>query len=83
MSTKEKLIERFRRLPNDFTFNELVQLFGFFGYELYSKGITSGSRVLFKKGDSCYRTHRPHPQSTVRKAALRDVYMFLIINGLI
>lgn len=83
MSTREKLIERFCRFPSDFTFNELVQLFGCFGYELYNKGITSGSRVLFKKGDSCYLTHRPHPHNTVRKAALKDVYMFLLINGLL
>ena len=32
MSTKEKLIERFKRLPSDFTFEELVRLLSFYGY---------------------------------------------------
>ena len=30
MSTKEKLIERFKNHPKDFTWDELVRLFGLF-----------------------------------------------------
>ena len=33
MSTKEKLIKRFMRQPKDFTWDELVRLFGIFGFE--------------------------------------------------
>ena len=48
MGTKEKLIERFRSLPTDFTFDEMEKLLGYFGYERSNKGKTSGSRVIFK-----------------------------------
>ena len=51
MSTKEKLKRRLKRLPNDFTFDELVSLMAYFGYSLSNKGKTSGSRVGFVKGD--------------------------------
>ena len=74
MSTKEKLIERFKRLPSDFTFEELVRLFGFFGYELDNKGISSGSRVVFRKGNDCILLHRPHPANTVKKGTIKGIY---------
>jgi len=38
MGTKEKLIERFRHLPKDFTFEETVKLLGVFGYDVHNKG---------------------------------------------
>lgn len=54
MGTKEKLIERFKLQPNDFTWDELVRLFSILGYETDNKGKTSGSRVIFYKGESTY-----------------------------
>lgn len=42
MGSKEKLIERFKRLPNDFTFDEMERLLSIFGYEKSNKGKTSG-----------------------------------------
>ena len=47
MSKSDKLIERFKTLPKDFTFEEMVKLLSIFGYELENKGRTSGSRVEF------------------------------------
>ena len=83
MSTKEKLLERFRRLPGDFTFDELIRLFNIFGFELDNKGRTSGSRVLFYKNEECFAMHRPHPGNIVRKAVLKEVYNYLYIKGLL
>ena len=48
MSSKEKLIERFKKLPKDFTFEETVKLLSIFGYQVHNKGATSGSRIRFK-----------------------------------
>ena len=42
MGTKEKLIERFVRLPKDFTFEETVTLLRYLGYVQHNKGATSG-----------------------------------------
>lgn len=83
MGTKEKLILRFKALPNDFTWTELVRLFGMFGYEINNKGKTSGPRVIFKKEESAYAAHKPHPGSIVKPYVMRQVYEFLKNNGLI
>jgi len=45
MGTKEKLVDRFKSLPNNFTFEELIRLFRLFGFEIGSKEKTADSRV--------------------------------------
>lgn len=52
MTSKDKLIDRFKSLPKDFTFEELVKLLGLFGFEQSNKGKTSGSRVRFMNMDN-------------------------------
>ncbi len=74
MSTKEKLKRRLKRLPNDFTFDELVSLMAYFGYSLSNKGKTSGSRVGFVKGDEKIIIHKPHPGNLMNAGALKNVY---------
>ena len=37
MGTKEKLIERFKSLPANFTFEEMERLLSIFGYETSSR----------------------------------------------
>lgn len=83
MSTKEKLIERFRSLPNDFTFDELTRLFKLCGFEIDNKGKTSGSRVRFRNKDTCYTCHKPHPGNIVKKAVLADINAYLFLKGLL
>lgn len=46
MGSKEKLIERFKKLPKDFTFEETLSLLGYFGYAKHNKGATSGSAFV-------------------------------------
>ena len=62
MSTKEKLITRFKTLPKDFLFEELVRLLSGLGYEISNKGKTSGSRVRFlnKEKQLIIDIHKPH-----------------------
>ena len=45
MGTKEKLRERFLKMPSDFTFEEMQRLLEGYGYEKGNKGRTSGSRA--------------------------------------
>ena len=77
MSTKEKLIERFKTIPSDFTFDELLRLFNAFGFTVNNKGATSGSRVRLEKGTDFFNLHRPHPGNVVKQSALRSVYHYL------
>jgi hypothetical protein len=82
MGTKEKLIERLRRKPKDFTFDEAVTVLGFFGYSLHNKGTTSGSRVLFAApGRTPIMLHKPHPQKVLKSYAVEHLLEKLILNG--
>jgi hypothetical protein len=84
MSRNEKIIERFKTLPKDFTFEEIERLLILFGYEKSNKGKTSGSRVMFKKdGSAPILLHKPHPGNILKYYALKQVYDILKNEGLI
>ena len=83
MSTKDKLIERFKRNPKDFTWQELVRLLGIFGFEIDNKGKTSGSRSVFVKDDDEIEVHKPHPSNVIKEYVMKKVLKFLIDKELI
>ena len=83
MGTRDKLIQRFKSQPKDFTWDELVRLFSGLGYEIDNKGKTSGSRVVFMKNESTYTAHKPHPGSVVKGYVMKQVLDFLTKNNLI
>jgi hypothetical protein len=76
MSTRDKLIERFKSLPSDFTWDELVRLFGLLGYSPDNKGKTSGSRVVFKQDEEFYILHKPHPKNIICKAEMKRLLKY-------
>ena len=82
MGTKEKLIERLKHLPKDFTFDEAERLLTLFGYVKSNKGKTSGSRVLFYKEERIpVFLHKPHPNKEMRGYAVKQLLSELINNG--
>jgi hypothetical protein len=85
MGTKEKLIERFRRQPKDFTFEELIRLFRVLGFEISQKGKTSGSRIEFvnSEKDISYGAHKPPPDSAIKGYVMKQILEFLTSNQLI
>lgn len=85
MGRKEKLIERFCRLPKDFTYEETLTLMKGFGYEEHTKGATSGSRIRFKnEATGAYvDIHRPHPGSIMKAWMMKTIHEHLRINGYI
>jgi len=85
MSTRDKLVKRFRTLPKDFTFDEMTRLFAAFGFEVDNKGGTSGSRLALvnKSKGLSYNMHRPHPDSAIKMYVMRQVMEFMVENGLI
>ena len=75
MVIKEKLIERFKVLPSDFTFDELEKLLKVFGYEKSNKGKTSGSRVIYKNANKRpIMIHKPHPGNIIKEYAMKQIY---------
>jgi hypothetical protein len=85
MGKREKLIERFMRLPKDFTFEEVETLMSYFGYQKHNKGATSGSRIRFfnQETNSFIDLHRPHPGSIMKGWMMKTLYLHLKENGLI
>lgn len=79
MSTKNKLIDRFKKAPKDFTFDELVRLFDCWGFALDDKGKTSGSRANFwhQEFGLSFGVHRPHPSKIIKQATLKQIKIFL------
>ena len=85
MSAKDKLIERFRQLPKDFTFDELKRLLAGYGFEMSNKGKTSGSRVRFQNNELkvIIDIHKPHTSGApINETALKGIYNSLINNNI-
>ena len=85
MGSKDKLVERFKKKPKDFTYEETVSLLAHFGYSEYNKGATSGSRVRFKNESKGFYIdiHRPHPGSIMKEWMVKTIYQHLKNNGFI
>ncbi len=85
MGTKEKLIERFKRQPKDFSYDELCRLFLILGFEISHKGKTSGSRVEFINSEKLlsYGAHKPHPDSSIKSYVMKQVLDFLMSNKIL
>lgn len=77
MSTKDKLIERFKSLPSDFTFDELKSVMAHLGFKEMNLGATSGSRTGFMRGTLMIKMHKPHPGKIVGKKALKGILNIL------
>ena len=74
MGTKEKLRDRFLKMPSDFTFDEMQRLLEGYGYDKSNKGKTSGSRLIFKNGAKRpIMLHKPHPGNIVKEYAMKQV----------
>jgi len=66
MTTLKKLIERFRKKPKDFSYDELKRLLSFLGY---SEKQGAGSRVVFINEKTNYKIklHKPHPGNILKR----------------
>ncbi|MDR2570898.1 MAG: type II toxin-antitoxin system HicA family toxin [Oscillospiraceae bacterium] len=73
MGVKEKLIKRLKSSPNDFTFNEMKVALHSLGFTMSNKGKTSGSRVMFKKGNIPIILHKPHPRKELSNIQVKQV----------
>lgn len=67
MSKIEKLIERLKSKPKDFTWEEMVKVLKYFGYDQISQGKTGGSRRKFvNQNQQIISLHEPHPQNVLK-----------------
>ena len=73
MSKKEKLIDRLIKKPKDFTFDEMVLLLSYFGYELKQGGTGSGVKFIKEGSNEVINFHKPHPNGVLKKYVLDQV----------
>lgn len=84
MGQKEKLIERLRSRPKDFSFEEAETLLGYLSYTRSDKGRTSGSRVMFTSPDHpSILLHKPHPRKELLAYQVRQLIEILEQEGLL
>ena len=81
MSRIEKLKERLKGRPADFTWEELTRLLGSLGYEMKTG---SGSRRKFRgEGLPHLSPHQPHPGNIVKLYLVKCVAETLETEGLL
>lgn len=83
MSKKDKLINRLLKKPKDFTFDEMVSLLSYLGYELKQGGTGSGVKFIKKDSNEVINFHKPHPSGILKKYVLDQVIDKLRKDGLL
>ncbi len=85
MGKKEKLIERLKSKPKDFTFEEAETLLGYLSYIRSNKGKTSGSRVIFTSTENHapILLHKPHPRKELLEYQIKQLIQVLQQEDLI
>lgn len=84
MGQKDKLIQRLKSKPKDFTFEEAETLLGYLDYNRSNKGKTSGSRVVFISDEhGSILLHKPHPQKELKTYQIKELIEILEQEGLI
>ena len=84
MGQKEKLIQKLKSRPTDFTFEEAESLLRYFNYSRSNKGRTSGSRVMFtSKQYVPVLLHKPHPRKELLAYQVKQLVEVLEQEGLI
>lgn len=83
MGKKDKLIQKLKTIPKDFTFDEMLSLLEYLGFSVSNKGKTSGSRIKFYKGDMVIILHKPHPRKKLLEYQLKQILDILMKEGLI
>lgn len=84
MSQKEKLLQKLKSKPKDFTFDDAEAFLGYFTYSRSNKGKTSGSRVMFVSDQyPPILLHKPHPRKELLEYQIKQLISALKQEGLI
>lgn len=82
MSKIEKLIAIFLSKPKDLTWEELIIVLRFYGFEELPTEKTSGSRRKFTdKNKDIISLHKPHPKPIVKYYLIEQVLEYLKEKG--
>ncbi len=80
MSSRKKLVKRFKTRPRDFTWDEFGRMMASLGYEVMA--VKGSGRRFFKKGKRrILFLHEPHPRKELRSYQVRLALDILEENG--
>lgn len=78
MSRKEKIIERLKSRPKDFTYDEAKNILNNLGFYESNKGKTSGSKVIFRNEyNQKTGLHKPHPSKILKTYQINEIVKLL------
>jgi hypothetical protein len=83
MSKKDKLVIKLLSKPKDFTFDEMVSLLSYFGYDLKQGGTGSSVKFIRKESNEVINFHKPHPNGVLKRYVLERVIEKLRKDGLL
>ena len=83
MSKKDKLVQKLKSKPRNFTYDEADALLTSLGMKKSNKGKTSGSRVGYELNGVKVRMHKPHPHNELKAYQINDLLDTLTNGGLI
>lgn len=82
MSKIEKLIVRFHSKPKDLSWDELIIILRFYGFEELATGKTGGSRRKFVNNNKeILSLHKPHPKPIVKSYVIDQILEYLKEKG--
>ena len=81
MSKRDKLLDRLKEVPKNFTFDEARALLESCGYVMSNSGKTSGSRVKFYLGKKVFAMHKPHPRKELLEYQVKELIAELKEEG--
>ena len=74
MSKIDKLIERLKSQPKDFTWDELLKVLKHFRYSELKAGKTGGSRRKFADNqNNIINFHKPHPGNILKEYVIKQI----------
>ncbi len=82
MAHKEKLLKRLLSEPKDFSWEDLVTLLSWLGFEEASTGKTGGSRRRFLDNRGIVISlHKPHPHNILKSYQIEQVIEIIKQEG--
>jgi predicted RNA binding protein YcfA (HicA-like mRNA interferase family) len=84
MERKDKLLERLRRRPRDFTWDELTTLLLRLGFRQVRTGKAGGSRCRFIRPDGCLISlHELHPGRILKRYRIDQILETIDREGML
>lgn len=80
MSKIEKLLKKLQNkpIPSDFTWEELIKVLKYLGFNIISTGKTGGSRRKFINDNNIViNLHQPHPNNNLKRYQIEQILELL------